>query len=137
MTVTAVVTAERVAAENDEVTTDAVVLSQDFILSQDFAQKKKNSFAIGGPAVFQHIDKGRAGVLEWSDICYSVKVNDGRKEIIKDVSGCLMPGKLTCILGPSGSGKTTLLNTLSGRVRPGGRFDAQIRGTTKLNGQVT
>lgn len=132
MTVTEVVT-----TENDELRTDAVVLSQDFILSQDFAQKKKNSLASGGPTVFQHIDKGRAGVLEWSKVCYSVKVKDGRKEIIKDVSGCLMPGKLTCILGPSGSGKTTLLNTLSGRVRPGGRFDAQINGTIKLNGQAT
>jgi ABC-type multidrug transport system ATPase subunit len=137
MTVTEVVTTERVVAEKDALTADAVVLSQDFIISQDFAQKKKNSFGSGGPTVFQHIDKGRAGVLEWSNMCYSVKVKDGRKEILQDVSGCLVPGKLTCILGPSGSGKTTLLNTLSGRVRPGGRFDAQINGTIQLNGQVT
>jgi len=107
------------------------------VSGQDFEQQKKGSLALGGPTVFQHIDKGRAGSLEWSKACYSVKVKDGRKEILKDVSGCLLPGKFTCILGPSGSGKTTLLNILSGRVRPGGKFDAQITGTIKLNGQVT
>lgn len=107
------------------------------VSGQDFELQKKNSVECGGPTVFQHIDKGRAGSLEWSKVCFSVKVKDGRKEILKDVSGCLLPGKFTCILGPSGSGKTTLLNALSGRVRPGGRFDAQIGGTIQLNGQVT
>lgn len=117
----------------------------DPVSSQDVELEKKTGMADAGaltklegkPTVFKHLNKGRSGVLEWDKVSFSVKVKDGRKEILKEVSGCLLPGKFTCILGPSGSGKTTLLNTLSGRVRPGGRFDTQIAGKIQLNGQVT
>jgi len=86
------------------------------------------------PAVFQYIDKDRdPSHLAWSGVNYSVKTKGGRKEILKGVSGCLEPGKLTCILGPSGSGKTTLLNLLSGRVGAGGRFSAAVDGEITLN----
>ena len=37
------------------------------------------------------------------------------KEIIKGVSGTVMPGQFLAIIGASGAGKTTLLNFLSGR----------------------
>jgi ABC-type multidrug transport system ATPase subunit len=98
-----------------------------------FEDAKRRSLQ-GSPAVFSHIKGAQAGSLAWKDVCYSVKVPKGRKEILKNVSGQLQPGKLTCILGPSGSGKTTLLNVLSGRVAPGGRFDGQIAGDIRLNG---
>lgn len=126
-------TAEAVTADS----TEAVTTTEVVPIAEGFDDKKKNSLTGGGPTVFKHIDKGRAGVLDWSKVCFSVKVKDGRKDILKDVSGCLMPGRFTCILGPSGSGKTTLLNILSGRVRPGGRFDARINGSIQLNGQAT
>lgn len=32
-----------------------------------------------------------------------------KKEIIKDLSGVLSPGRLTLLLGPPGSGKSTFL----------------------------
>lgn len=96
---------------------------------------QRNSFVGGGgPAVFQHITKGKAGSLNWDNINFSVKIPNGRKEILKNVSGSLRPGSLTCILGPSGSGKTTLLNALSGRTRPGGRFATEMDGKIELNG---
>lgn len=37
------------------------------------------------------------------------------KEIIRGVSGTIMPGQFLAIIGASGAGKTTLLNFLSGR----------------------
>jgi ABC-type multidrug transport system ATPase subunit len=37
------------------------------------------------------------------------------KEIIRGVSGTVMPGQFLAIIGASGAGKTTLLNYLSGR----------------------
>ncbi|XP_071454336.1 ATP-binding cassette sub-family G member 1-like, partial [Hetaerina americana] len=48
--------------------------------------------------------KKDAAEISWSE----------QKKILKDVSGCFLPGKLTAIIGPSGSGKTTLMNILSG-----------------------
>ncbi|RLN52631.1 hypothetical protein BBP00_00009549, partial [Phytophthora kernoviae] len=38
-----------------------------------------------------------------------------RKEILKDVSGIFVPGKLTLLLGQPGSGKSALMKVLSGR----------------------
>lgn len=37
------------------------------------------------------------------------------KEIIRNVSGTVMPGQFLAIIGASGAGKTTLLNFLSDR----------------------
>jgi len=37
------------------------------------------------------------------------------KDIIRGVSGTVMPGQFLAIIGASGAGKTTLLNYLSGR----------------------
>ncbi|TPX35213.1 hypothetical protein SmJEL517_g02343 [Synchytrium microbalum] len=42
-------------------------------------------------------------------------VRNGRP-ILTQVSGHIMPGKLTAILGPSGAGKTTFLNVLMGKI---------------------
>jgi ABC-type multidrug transport system ATPase subunit/ABC-type multidrug transport system permease subunit len=99
----------------------------------DFEESKKTSFQ-NGPSVFKYIKKGSASSLAWRDMCFSVKAKGARKEILKNISGQLHPGALTCVIGPSGSGKTTLLNVLSGRVAPGGRFDSQITGAVTMNG---
>eukprot|EP00746_Dinoflagellata_sp_MGD_P132095 gnl/MRDRNA2_/MRDRNA2_65812_c0_seq1.p1 gnl/MRDRNA2_/MRDRNA2_65812_c0~~gnl/MRDRNA2_/MRDRNA2_65812_c0_seq1.p1 ORF type:complete len:656 (+),score=109.62 gnl/MRDRNA2_/MRDRNA2_65812_c0_seq1:101-2068(+) len=49
--------------------------------------------------------------LEWRSLNFSIK----DKEILKNVTGLIEPGKLCAILGPSGSGKSTLLNILAAR----------------------
>ncbi|HJA68287.1 MAG TPA: ATP-binding cassette domain-containing protein [Candidatus Mediterraneibacter cottocaccae] len=56
-------------------------------------------------------------ILEFTDLKYSY---DGRKNILRGVSGKLEQGKLYAILGPSGCGKTTLLSLLGGLDSPSG-----------------
>lgn len=47
----------------------------------------------------------------------------GKKQILKDVSFELRPGKVCCLLGPNGVGKTTLFKTILGFLpRMGGNF---------------
>lgn len=40
-------------------------------------------------------------------------------KIIKDISGCALPGQTLYIMGASGAGKTSLLNILSDRISTG------------------
>mmetsp|Transcript_121378 Transcript_121378/g.348777 ORF Transcript_121378/g.348777 Transcript_121378/m.348777 type:complete len:628 (+) Transcript_121378:79-1962(+) len=87
--------------------------------------------------VFSFIDKDKpAATLGWKELGFSVVAKGGRKQILKEVSGDLRPGELTCILGPSGCGKTSMLNILAGRVRQGGRSKADIAGEIRVNGKV-
>jgi len=68
-------------------------------------------------------------ILEWTNVNYSVKTRKVAKlQILKDLSGRVMPGTVLAILGPSGSGKTSLLNILSGRLKNGVKGDISING---------
>ncbi|CAI5723742.1 unnamed protein product [Hyaloperonospora brassicae] len=75
-------------------------------------------------------------VYSWSNLSYSVACRpsadapDGRKPILKRVSGRCAPGELTAIMGPSGSGKTTLVDLLADRISSG-----QVTGDLELNGE--
>ncbi|MCE5243226.1 MAG: ABC transporter ATP-binding protein [Desulfobacteraceae bacterium] len=50
-----------------------------------------------------------------------------RRQVIKDCSFTLDPGKLTVLIGPSGCGKTTLINLLAG-------YDTVDEGTISIGG---
>jgi ABC-type multidrug transport system ATPase subunit/ABC-type multidrug transport system permease subunit len=54
--------------------------------------------------------------MEWKDLSFSI----GGKTILKNMTGLVEPGRLTCVLGPSGSGKSTLMNVLAGRQKTTG-----------------
>mmetsp|Transcript_111589 Transcript_111589/g.311926 ORF Transcript_111589/g.311926 Transcript_111589/m.311926 type:complete len:630 (+) Transcript_111589:132-2021(+) len=86
--------------------------------------------------VFAFIDRSNpVATLSWEGLGYAVQAQVSRKVILRNVSGELRPGELTCILGPSGSGKTSLLNILAGRVRRGGGSEVEIPGRISLNGR--
>jgi len=62
----------------------------------------------------------------------NIDISVGEKKILKDLSGDISPGRMTCILGASGAGKTTLLNYLSGRIQSSGAYT--ISGDVFANG---
>ena len=82
------------------------------------------------PAMGENIDTLRQKVknpvqITWKNIVIRAMPPKGKckpknaltepKEIIRSVSGTVMPGQFLAIIGASGAGKTTLLNFLSGR----------------------
>ncbi|KAL3661566.1 hypothetical protein V7S43_013326 [Phytophthora oleae] len=75
--------------------------------------------------------------LSWKSLSYTVDVKktthcpDGKKTILKNVSGRCAPGQLTAVMGPSGCGKTTLLDILADRISSG-----TIQGDIHLNGDT-
>eukprot|EP00927_Polykrikos_kofoidii_P085093 TRINITY_DN9153_c0_g1_i3.p1 TRINITY_DN9153_c0_g1~~TRINITY_DN9153_c0_g1_i3.p1 ORF type:complete len:662 (+),score=85.88 TRINITY_DN9153_c0_g1_i3:47-1987(+) len=73
-------------------------------------------------------------LVEWSNICYTVKEKKQSREyvdkaVLKDVAGHAAPGSFTVILGASGSGKTSLLSVLADRLlySKGATLTGQLR----------
>ncbi|KAK0521979.1 ATP-binding cassette transporter snq2, partial [Tilletia horrida] len=51
----------------------------------------------------------------WEQICYTVPVPGGKRQLLDHVDGFCEPGTLTALMGASGAGKTTLLDVLADR----------------------
>lgn len=56
-------------------------------------------------------------MLELKNICYAVDTQNGKKEILKDVS-LKLDGKFVAFTGPNGSGKSTLAKIIMGIALP-------------------
>ncbi|KAJ2776197.1 ATP-binding cassette transporter snq2 [Coemansia javaensis] len=61
----------------------------------------------------------------WRDMCYTVPVKGGARQLLDSVSGFIKPGTMTALMGSSGAGKTTLLDALSQR-KTIGRLEGEI-----------
>jgi ATP-binding cassette, subfamily G (WHITE), member 2, SNQ2 len=69
-------------------------------------------------------------IFSWHHLRYTVPTQNGPKRLLDDVSGYVMPGKLTALMGESGAGKTMLLNVLAQRTSVG-----VVTGDRWVNGQ--
>ncbi|KAJ8686388.1 hypothetical protein QAD02_022182 [Eretmocerus hayati] len=67
----------------------------------------------------------------WNRIFKKNTRNNGKRHLLKNVSGIAYPGELLVIMGSSGAGKTTLLNTLTFRCHS----DIVVSGNVAVNGQ--
>ncbi|KAJ3179619.1 hypothetical protein HDU87_002825 [Geranomyces variabilis] len=54
--------------------------------------------------------------FRYEDLGLEIKARGITKTVLKDVSGEIVPGRMTAIMGPSGAGKTTFMSVLMGKV---------------------
>lgn len=52
-------------------------------------------------------------VFSWQRLSYTVPTDGGPRKLLNDVSGFVLPGKLTALMGESGAGKVVNLCSLS------------------------
>ncbi|XP_064935039.1 ABC transporter G family member 28-like isoform X1 [Musa acuminata AAA Group] len=67
--------------------------------------------------------------ITFKDLSLVLKRN--KKQLLKSVTGKLVPGHVTAIMGPSGAGKTTFLTALAGKTS-----GCQMTGLVLINGKV-
>lgn len=44
-------------------------------------------------------------IFTWRDVCYDVKIKTETRRLLNNVSGYVLPGKMTALMGESGAGK--------------------------------
>lgn len=73
-------------------------------------------------------------IISWDNITFTVdSPTQGHLQILQNISGYAVGGRLLAILGASGSGKTTLLDILCNRKRNG--VHGRIHGNILINGE--
>jgi ABC-type multidrug transport system ATPase subunit len=76
--------------------------------------------------------------LTWRELRYTVFPN-GRdkaaKDVLKGLTGAVVPNHVMALMGPTGSGKTSLLNVLSGRVPAGGVLSGDVQVNRRQRGE--
>ncbi|KAI1124029.1 putative ABC multidrug transporter [Nemania abortiva] len=69
-------------------------------------------------------------VFTFRDINYFVHAGGSEKQLLRNVSGFVTPGKLVALMGSSGAGKTTLMDVLAQRKDKG-----TVKGSILINGE--
>ncbi|KAI0420413.1 putative ABC multidrug transporter [Xylaria grammica] len=69
-------------------------------------------------------------VFTFRDINYFVHAGGSEKQLLRNVSGFVTPGKLVALMGSSGAGKTTLMDVLAQRKDKG-----TVKGSILINGR--
>jgi len=70
-------------------------------------------------------------IFTWRNVNYDIQIKGEPRRLLSDVSGYVVPGKMTALMGESGAGKTTLLNVLAQRVDMG-----VVTGDMLVNGKL-
>ncbi|KAJ8901896.1 hypothetical protein NDN08_004100 [Rhodosorus marinus] len=75
-------------------------------------------------------DEMKVGIREayftWKDVSYTVPIGGNeKKELLHDVCGYALPGRLCALMGSSGAGKTTLMDVLAQR-KPKGTMTGEV-----------
>ncbi|KAJ3579017.1 hypothetical protein NPX13_g1549 [Xylaria arbuscula] len=79
----------------------------------------------------QEEDQNKSGtVFTFRDINYFVHAGGSEKQLLRNVSGYVTPGKLVALMGSSGAGKTTLMDVLAQRKDSG-----TVKGSILINGK--
>ncbi|KAJ2392185.1 hypothetical protein GGI05_002737, partial [Coemansia sp. RSA 2603] len=89
------------------------------------------TYSVKVPAKTENENSGSSAWSRFKHGLFGKKAYDER-QILKQLDGTFLPGRLTGILGPSGSGKTTLLNLLAGQISTG-----HTGGEIWVNGRAT
>jgi len=71
--------------------------------------------------------KEKDGVsVSCKDLSYFIRTKGAQQQLLKDVKGSFLPGRLSAIMGPSGAGKTTLLDIMAGRKGRAGKIAGEV-----------
>ncbi|KAL4578715.1 hypothetical protein LXL04_014844 [Taraxacum kok-saghyz] len=102
--------------------------------SNEMTEKRKNGSTVDRIERRGMVLPFRPLSLAFNHVNYSIDmpaemkgkgVENGRLELLKNVSGAFRPGILTALVGVSGAGKTTLMDVLAGR-KTGGCIEGSI-----------
>ena len=93
-------------------------LDEEKAAAADNGKLEEDSSGSEGEAVVKGVAKNET-VFTYQNVNYTIPVDKGERQLLKDVQGYVRPGKLTALMGASGAGKTTLLNTLAQRINFG------------------
>ena len=84
------------------------VVDEEMVAPGDLHEKgeKSDTTDSSNPGIIRSEKLERADILSWKNIQYEVPVSGGEvRKLLDDVSGYVIPGKLTALMGETGAGK--------------------------------